>query len=154
MELCDVGTGFRTQRFAAEARKILEFAAAVGIGGGVRMDFAQVAVVFWANGTTGVFLDITAIQDPVATKRGETLADIAPNFRVVPGAACVINADRLVVFVGAVEEPGAVQGDFAEGYTDIFVASALSIDLARSGKGVSAVGFERIFGGNHRFMQF
>jgi hypothetical protein len=72
---------------------------------------------------------------------------------IAPRTAGVVNADRFVGFVIAVEKLRSVQTDLTERNTEIRMHGAGHIDLARRRKSIGAMRFERFFRRNHNVIE-
>src|SRR5690349_18134915 len=96
MELADVPTGSRANRFTFQSRKGLQASLLGPRGSRFGMNCGKVSVVFRAHIPAGVFFHVPSAQNPFTPQGGKSLFHVASLIRVAPGPARLINTNRLV----------------------------------------------------------
>src|SRR5947208_14812182 len=103
----------------------------------------QITIINWRDGPSFDLFDIAAITDPFRAQRRQALFNdpsrigSTAEFRIAPGTARVVNADRLVHFDLAVHRLRRREGYFAERDAKIGMQLAGDENLARIWKGLS-----------------
>ena len=142
------GMGLGFKGFAFEAGVFLEFV----FGGFVLVVFlgvgvGEVAVVLGFDLATVVFLDIVAVENPLAAEGGETFADVAFEIGITPGAGAVVNTDGWILFDVAILMFGIGKANFAHGHLDGVVQFSIDIDAGGVGENGGVFGDGIEFGG-------
>ena len=110
----------------------------------------QIAVVDRSNGSAFDLFDVRTVANPLRTQRRETFFHVDLLVGVAPGAAGVVNADRLVRFYLAGHGFGRGERDFAERYAEIGMEVAGDVDLFAVGqRSVGGLEFDGVFRCDH-----
>ncbi len=115
----------------------------------VAVDIGQVTVVNGLNGPAGAGFDVAAGENPVATKRRQTLLHAAGKVRVAPGPAAIIDPHRFVGCFLSVGQFRGTQRDFPQRHPDGGMHVAGHINAPGIRQVVAAVRFKRIFVRDH-----
>src|SRR5438552_13697965 len=102
-ELTHWMTGARAQWAAFFAGEMFKAVAAFGAARELFVTAREVAVVFRLHVAAFVFGDVVALQNPIATQRGDSIFDIAIKTGIAPHAARVVHAYRLIYLDFAVK---------------------------------------------------
>jgi len=132
MHLSDVLPGLSMQGRTAKSGKLFELT----LGLLARILFStdrEIAVVFRLYIAALILFYVTASNNPTASKRRQTLANIATDSRIIPGPAVIVNSNWRVLLDRAIKVSGDVLTNLAKrnAYT---ILRALDIDFFRVGK--------------------
>ena len=122
------------------------------LAGELGMFAGKIAVVLRLHVATVVFRHVAALQNPIASQRGQAFLGIAVETGIAPRSGAIIDAHRFIGLDGASIGFGGCQFDFAHWHTHVGMQLARDVNLFAPGQLLAALQFERIFGCNHMFV--
>ena len=123
---------------------------ALGLAGVFSVFAAEVAVVLREHLAAVVGFHIRAGSDPRGARRGQTFIGGAGESRIAPRPRAVIDAHRSIFLQRSAEGLRRRKSDLAERHPNLRIKLTRHIHPRAGGELVGAVGFDGVFGRDHR----